>query len=147
MKWTHWRPIEEVCSHRNTAVYKIALLERFEPFEPIKIPRFLKEDKDGILVIGETTQMERRRRYFINGSHSEGILWDKLKKYTGFEKKFPNAVLAYCYSIIEDNKQAKSSESRLIKKYIIQYGEAPPLNSSIPDRYNDEEWQNLSQNC
>jgi hypothetical protein len=144
MKWTHWRPIEEKCSHRNAAVYKIALLKSLESFEPIVIPRFLGEDKEGILTIGETTQMEKRRSQFKNATgHSAGILWFRLMQYTRLRQRFPDPVLAYCYSVVEDKGQAELLENRLIKEYVTNYGEAPPLNSSIPGRDNHEEWARL----
>jgi hypothetical protein len=106
ISWTPWTLIKESCPE-NAAVYKIALLRSFEPLEPIIIPRLLGEDKEGILVIGQTTQMNIRRQGFISGSHSEGILWDKLERYTALQRKFPDYALGYCYSIMENEEQAK----------------------------------------
>lgn len=143
--WTVWKDIGEECDYENAAVYKIALLESLDPLIPIAIPRFLREDKGGILLIGATGNMKRRRREFLNGQHGPASLWRRISTYTEFKKKFPNSMLAYCYTPMKDGEQATALEGTLILEYTVKYGEPPVLNSTIPKRYDDDEWQRLAQ--
>jgi hypothetical protein len=107
---------------------------------PLFVPRFLDVDKRGLLSIGETGNMESRRNKFINAvekcsSHSEGNLLHYLLRYTPLNDRFPNHHIEYRYRGEDDKGTAKAAETRLIKAYIREFGEVPPLNSAIPDRY------------
>lgn len=148
-EWTAWTPIDVKSSHEKAAVYKIALFESLNPLRHSTIRRFLKDDTHAILVIGETGNMERRRRDFDKGPHSAGALWRRISIYTEFKRKYPNCMLAYCYSIVEDGEQAKvlakALQDTLILEYTIEYGEPPLLNSAITKRYDDMEWERLAQ--
>jgi len=111
----------------------------------VAIDRFLDEDKKGVLCIGMTTNMERRRKQFISGEsegycHSEGNLLFLLKKYSRFKKKHSMPKYKYRFQNVSSEGDAKRKERELIKDYVKQYGEVPPLNSVIPDRYHKRSW-------
>jgi len=58
--WTDWKDIEgikEDTIHKGCGVYKIRLANA--KGSPIEIPRFLDKDKDGILMIGQSKNIER----------------------------------------------------------------------------------------
>ncbi|MGA1979348.1 MAG: hypothetical protein ABSG99_02120 [Sedimentisphaerales bacterium] len=144
MQWSAWTPIKNRCNRNSAAVYKIALSEREDSPKPIPMKRFTGTDGEGCLSIGETTDMETRRKQFMGGSHSEGILLNIVKKYCrSYQKQFGNAITIYSYAVVESEDVALKEERELIKKYIMDFGEAPPLNSAVPDRYNYDEWGEL----
>ena len=90
-----------------------------------------------------TTNMERRRSDFIGGSHSEGILFRILNRYTAIRSTYDGARCVYSYCPLDCKQAAIEHERRLIKENVLAFGEAPPLNSAIPDRHNYDEWSEL----
>lgn len=137
-----WRDIEQRAK-RECAVYRIRLVKNTKP---LCIPRFLKADKEGVLCIGYTSNMETRRKRFKRGyltckGHSEGNLLYLLREYSGLRRKYPQTHLEYQYMKKSSKAKSKGEEERLIKKYVKRYGEAPPLNSSIPKRDNQRMWR------
>ena len=140
---TNWKKITERCPHVSYAVYRIAFAKAIDPFQSVPIPRFLGTDEQGILSIGMSRQMERRRTNFVNGPHSEGILYRILQKYCRISEVFPDVICVYSYTPMETEEAAISLERHSIKKYLMRFGEVPPLNSAIPDRYNYDEWDEL----
>jgi hypothetical protein len=84
--------------------------------------------------------MESRRRQFIYAvekcsGHSEGNLLYYLLRHSPLNERFPHHQLEYRFRGEDNKAAAKSAEARLIKAYIREFGEVPPLNSAIPDRY------------
>jgi hypothetical protein len=59
--------------------------------------------------------------------------------------KFPGGRFEYCFARLADENETERLEGRLIKTYFLRFGEPPPLNSSIPDRYNDGVWKELAE--
>lgn len=137
MKWSIWLDINTSSNHYSHAVYEIRLLNA--KGKRISINRFLGVDKEAILAIGMTTNMERRRKQFISGlvncqGHSEGNLLYLLEKYSKFNSKYKKLKYQYRFFKINSKANTKRQERRLIKDYVKQYGEVPPVNSAIPDR-------------
>jgi hypothetical protein len=121
------------------AVYKYRLV-----FDggPVAIPRFLDTDADGIWSFGETSAMETRRRRFcksIRGGygHPSGKLLALVSEFGLLSKKFPECTLQYTFTVALSKPAAKEKEDELILCYILKYGEPPPANSTIPDRWNE----------
>jgi hypothetical protein len=138
MNWSDWQPLEKQSSHSGPAVYELRMVRGKN--NPVSIPRFLACDKNGLLSIGSTTRMESRRKQFICGrekcyGHSEGNLLNLLIKHASLDKRFSGYRLEFRYRPVADKAQAKSAEERLIKEYVREFGEAPPLNSAIPGWY------------
>jgi hypothetical protein len=144
MSWSDWGPLNRPCGHSRTAVYELRLVNGRA--RPISLPRFLAIDDCGLLSIGETGNMESRRRQFIRAlekcsGHSEGNLLYYLLRHTPLRLRFPDHRLEYRFHKEPDKAAAKLAEARMIKAYIRKFGEAPPLNSAIPDRYGEWEYE------
>ena len=129
-------PAQKVC-----AVYRIRLVKTKN--KPISVSRFLGSDKEGVLCIGRASNMQNRRTQFVSGSkgHSEGRLLCFLRKYSGLQRKYPRVPLEYQYVTTGSVRESKRQEEELIKKYVREYGEVPPLNSTIPGRERSDSWQ------
>jgi len=142
MKWTSWRKLETSTIFNGPGVYKIRLLIEGNP---LTIPRFLGEDRSGLLSIGVSGNLEYRRQQFITGlrkgrRHSEGNLLYLLKRYAALERKVGPCSFHYAFCSSNHRRTAEHLEGKLIKQYVKRYGEVPPLNSAIPDRYNAASW-------
>lgn len=86
--------------------------------------------------------MESRRRQFVRAlkkgsGHSEGNLLYYLLRHTSLRQRFPDHRLEFRFRKEAGKAAAEVAEGRMIKAYIREFGEAPPLNSVIPDRYGD----------
>jgi hypothetical protein len=143
MKWTPWKKIEAPSERSEPAAYRIALLDAAGV--PLPLSRMLGIDRDGLLSIGKTTSMESRRRQFVSGmtrcyGHSEGNLLHLLLRYSRLKEIVANATIVYQFVDASTDKEAKSAEARLLKDYLIRFGELPPLNSAIPNRYDEQTW-------
>jgi hypothetical protein len=146
LQWSDWTPITKECSQSSPVVYRIAIAKKDTQVELIPIGRLAGVDGDGILLIGKAIKMETRRRQFLNpnGAHSEGILFKLIKAYSRqFQEKYANSSCVYSYAVASDGAEALKIKQQQIKKYVMHYGETPPLNSAIPDRYNYDEWNQL----
>jgi len=143
MNWSFWKNIDKAARHDSHAVYEIRLVNT--QGTSVAINRFLGKDKKGLLSIGMTTNMERRRKQFISGEdrcqgHSEGNLLFLLKEYSRFRTKHPLPKYQYRFQKVISEDETKRKERKLIKDYVRQYGEVPPLNSAIPGRYEEMSW-------
>jgi hypothetical protein len=135
--WSAWIKLEQAANYNDPAVYKIRLCRSGAP---VSISRFLGSDDDGLLCIGKTSNLEQRRKDFINGitngnGHSEGNLIYILERITSLSVNHPNREYEYSYIKAKRNGEKDTLEEKHIKAYVKQFGEAPPLNSSIPNRY------------
>ncbi len=136
-KWTKWADISQRTDNDCT-VYKIRFIA--ESGKPIIIKRFFAEDREGILSIGKTTNMERRRTEFLRGyerfitGHVAGRLLYFLKQQQFFKDHFSNCQCQYCFKSCAFSEEAVRIEKKLIIEYVCKYGEVPPLNSVIPGR-------------
>jgi hypothetical protein len=109
-----------------------------------KLGRLLKADNEGIMCIGHTRQMEQRRAQFVSAinrasGHSEMNLVYYLKAYTNFSNRFKDTNFQYSFCKCSGVDESKKKEEKLIKSYFKEFGEVPPLNSAIPNRY--ENWE------
>jgi hypothetical protein len=96
-------------------------------------------DQDGLICIGKTGDMEGRRKQFMNGlngrfGHSEGNLLHILEKISPLRTTYEGYRYQYSFAKLDGGLEGKEEE-RQIKAYVKQFGEVPPLNSAIPDRY------------
>jgi hypothetical protein len=144
-KWTDWFSIDDKCDYQEAAVYKVRLANANG--NAYTLERLLKADKKGIMCIGHTSKMKQRRAQFVSAikrasGHSEMNLVYYLEHCTGFKKKFKNSQFQYCFRKCSNVAKSKSEEEQLIKAYFKRFGEVPPLNSAIPNRY-EENWEQL----
>ncbi len=141
--WAHWNSIYVASNLDTNTVYKIRIISKGIP---ITIGRFLGVDKQGLLCIGTSSHMERRRKKFIQGitkgrGHSEANLLHLIRRYTEIDNIFPEFELEYSFIQINYEEEAKILEETLIKVYVSRFGEVPPLNSAIPGRYDLGTWE------
>ena len=142
MCWTKWKNIDVESEHNghpynDCAIYKVRMRVGNKTET---IPRFFEADKKGLLYIGKTTNLERRRRQFISGwergyGHAGANLLYWLDNNTNIRRRFKNYICEYSFKRIKRN-QLKRLESQEIREYVKRYGEVPPLNSIFPGRNN-----------
>jgi hypothetical protein len=142
LDWTPWEAVEAPSATKGSAVYRFRLIG--PSGRPLSIPRFMREDPDGILSIGVSGNMDRRRRRFIRGfskgrGHSEANLLYIINKYSALHGVKLDQI-QYSYSSCPTKQVAEELEEALIKRYFLTFGEPPPLNSAIPRRYEKTGW-------
>ena len=143
MKWTKWRSAEKEVGYTGPAVYRIRMVRNHKPFQ---IHRFLSVDKRGIFAIGQTVNVENRRkrlkRSLASGrGHAEANLLFLLPNYSRLKKVYKGYAVEYSFAKVRSKKAAERRERDLLKRYVKQFGEVPPLNSVIPYRYDQESWR------
>lgn len=141
-RWMDWFNINGKCNHQGPAVYKVRLIG--VNGNRCQLERLLKADQEGIMCIGNTSNMEQRRKQFLSGvsratGHSEMNLICYLKAYTNFPNRFKDTNFQYSFCECSDVTESRKEEEKLIKSYFKEFGEVPPLNSAIPKRY--EGWE------
>jgi len=145
--WSEWTDIKQNANHGGCGVYKIRLAYSKGP--PIEIHRFLDNDRDGILLIGSSEDIERRIKYFRGAmegkryAHAEGQRLNLIKIYTNFMERYKNSRLQYSFKKLQNKEEVQVEEERLLKCYFKIYGEVPPLNNNLPDKNID--WENLDR--
>lgn len=134
----NWGAISEPTHHNGFAVYAIRLLKNHMV---IPINRFLGTDTEGLLTLGMTTNLESRRRQFIQGlkkgyGHSSAnLIFILMRDSPAFANLVPEPEYQIAYRIAESNAEARKLESEFTKKYFNRFGECPPLTSVLPNRY------------
>lgn len=141
-----WNNINCESGKNCKAVYKIRLVNNLK--NPKSIQRFLGKDKEGILMIGQTNDMENRlqkfKQAFAKGEahHSEGKLLHIIVATIEHPRlKIGVKDIEYCFESFTNIEAAKKSEEKSLKSYVKKYGEAPPLNSIIPHRDTARFWK------
>jgi hypothetical protein len=71
--------------------------------------------------------------------HAEGYKLFLVGEYCFKNCKAPK--IQYSYKKSANQNNAKKEEERLLKCYFRRFGEVPPLNSNLPNKYFD--WENL----
>ena len=140
-------PIKKPAHHSGPAVYLVRI--RIDGVTQA-LPRFLGEDKYGRLTIGMTGNMENRRRQFMRGlasgrGHSEANLLHQLLGLRPFRSRLPGCVYEYRFTRTRTRGAAGHLEETLLKDYLRRFGEVPPLNSVIPNRYSDRAVKDVSR--
>lgn len=123
-------------AYTGFGVYKIRL---FRDEKPVRIHRFQGVDETGLLLIGRSVDIDRRRRQFVNSSkgrhgHSEGIQWYLVTRFSEIDKQ---TSLRFEFVKLESERKAKERERVELQDYFERYLETPPLNAAIPKR---KEW-------
>jgi len=130
MNWSNWENIENLPDYEGKGVYRFRLVDN--KGKSISIQRFLGEDKDGIIVIGEAENIKTRLKQFNKVviekkkyPHSEGLTIHLLRSITKFDEKYEMCTFQYTYSKVDEHKE---EEKKLLESYFMEYGEIPPLN-------------------
>ena len=140
--WSRWKSIHDGSEHTRPAIYKIRAMKNGHP---LTIQRFLDTDIHGLLCVGQTEKMERRRRQFDSGvrigkGHSEAKLLYLLERCARLKKRLPGLVIKYSFQKKRTKAAAQNGEKEILRSYFKRFGEVPPLNSSIPARRDPESW-------
>src|SRR5205814_4241887 len=127
----YWLPIKQSARYSESAVYVIRMLKRGRI---VAIPRFFGIDREGILTIGMTTNMDQRRKQFISGytrghGHSAGDLLFRMKR--PFVSQFKSVDYEYAFQSVKNAAESRRIEMDLTHTYWRRYGEAPPLTSAL----------------
>jgi len=144
--WLGWIDIEENPDFDGCGVYRVRLVDS-KGF-PIEIPRFLDNDKDGILQISRSENIKKGINFFrgaIEGkkyANAEGKRLYLIKKHTNFPEMHKNYRVQYSIMKWADKREARIEQERLLKWYIKRYGEAPPVNNYFTEKYID--WESLN---
>jgi hypothetical protein len=145
-RWLGWIDIEENPDFDGCGVYKVRLVNS-KGF-PVEIPRFLDNDKDGILQISRSENIRKGINFFRGAmggkkyANSEGKRLYLIKKYTNFTGIYMDYRLQYSFMEWTDKRKARIEQERLLKWYIKRYGEAPPINNYLTEKYID--WESLN---
>jgi hypothetical protein len=106
-------------NNKNYVVYKVCLINPDDSH--VEIKRFLGVDEEGILEIGETGDIETRKKDFNRGSssHSAGKRLERIKQYSNKYNKLYNNHKAKFYIIktVSSEEEAMKEEARLQKCY------------------------------
>lgn len=138
MKWQDWKGVREECQHKAYAIYEFRIID--QEGRVVSIPRFAREDQEGILCIGKASNMARRLKQFRTGvekcnGHSEAKLIHLVNKHCdNFSIDLSKVQYRYCKC---SESELDQIEEEHIKAYVKKYGEVPPFNSSIPKRYGE----------
>lgn len=113
-------------------IYRIRL---FKKGKPVEICRFGGVDETGLLLVGRSVDIERRREQFIRSSkgkhgHSEGIQWWLVTRFSDIGKQ---SSLRFEFVRLSEEK-AREREKAELQDYFKRYLETPPLNATIPQR-------------
>jgi len=115
-------------------VYRLQSLTRLGA-RPRMIPRVCKRDRDGILYIGRSVNLKKRIKLLVKGLHKTAR-HTATRSYayaTALQHAYPTHKLVITWAVEANYKQVESS---LIGDYIQEFGEAPPLNSTVrADRF------------
>jgi len=133
MEWIS-QDIDKPTQCTKPGVYRIKL---FQMGRPVRIKRFGGVDRDGILAIGYSKNIEERRKQFLRASkghdhHSEGIQWYLVKRVSVL--KDDQYSLKFEFREAESVEEAKKAESEEIWSYFKKFWEPPPLNAAISER-------------
>jgi hypothetical protein len=145
-EWLGWIDIEENPDFDGCGVYRVRLVDS-KGF-PIEIPRFLDNDKDGILQISQYSNIRKGIKLFRGALEGKkyscpaGQRLYLIKKYINFTELHRDHRLQYSVMKWGDRKEARIEQERLLKWYIKRYGEAPPVNNNLTEEYID--WESLN---
>jgi hypothetical protein len=143
-EWNDWVPLNLKIDYKLPAVYEIRLKNLNKG-----IQRWLKEDSEGILCIGKTKNLNKRRKQFIaslskKSQHSEArTLVVIFNESNNFKNKYSlnledlHKNLEIRYRKYDTNSKATQGEKERLNQYILDHGETPPLNLNIPGRKKD----------
>ena len=129
----NWSAITDGTSYSGVAVYAVRLLQHGRV---VRICRFLGIDSEGILTIGMTTNLDRRRRGFISGSkrghgHSAGNLLYPLLRNRPSRRKLRSPAFQLAFKAMPNREAARKREITLTHQYWKRFGEVPPLTSAL----------------
>jgi len=147
MEWSDWIPFLEINRHNipeRPGVYII----RYSQIKgaPAKVSRAYGIDKQGILSIGETSNLRDRLRGFyrtIKGnrrSSNHAASWYYVS--CRYDRFFKKEGLQFRFKVTNTKEEAEREEFILLAKYRNKFLDLPPLNNN-PGKYPEEDWKEI----
>ncbi len=65
--------------------------------------------------------------------------------HSSIAEAYPNSEIHLVFATFTTRGEAEALEEVLLKRYLIKYGEIPPLNSAIPNRYHWTSWEDAAK--
>jgi hypothetical protein len=134
--WSEWIAIDGVAKYEDPALDAGGVFElrAVDPdCQPVSIARFLGADTGGVLYIGSSRSSIRSRLKRLPFARRKGVRVEPvgyrlflLDQIPAFQTSLANTSLEIRFAEVEF---PKDQESRLVRLYVEQYGELPPLNS------------------
>jgi hypothetical protein len=107
------------------------------------------KDKSGILVFGESVNVGNRLLQFLNASngrrvpHAEGERLFLVQYKSQFQKQVhKDTKIQFTVMQLSSKTEAEQQEEKVLKLYFQDFGELPPLNSTLEDKHFPD-WKNL----
>ena len=127
--WSAWFPLDPQTiatkAPPRPGSYKISCGKRIE--------RLVGEDEDGVLMIGESSDLQYRIGQFHRtvldpktSSHSEGNTFYNL----AMREHFPISTLRFRFAVTESKREARALEEKELNDYENVHLELPPLNTA-----------------
>lgn len=125
-----YEQITKISPAKNTGIYILRKYNSKGVITPI--PRLIKLDTEGILYIGKSDDLTRRLGVLVNlingttktGKHSMGR---RFQEVSILKQHIKPENLKLHITIIDKPREL---ESKLLDKYLNEFGELPPLNNS-----------------
>jgi hypothetical protein len=128
-----------------SCIYRVHLMDPDDHFKFFPIPRAGGTDPRGVMEIGETCDMARRKRqirFDITGRLTSGEwsmfhhvwdLCDRLRDLFGSRKELERSLGYTC--IVTPPELRRLRESQALDEYVGAFAEAPPVNSQVPGKW------------
>jgi len=135
--WTNCGQIQK-STIEDSGIYRVRWMRGSRPIHP---NRCLGRDDLGILAIGKAISLNTRRAAFVravestSANHSEGKLLGILVGYSTFPHNVLKQLFWECR--VCRTKGLAYEEELEIKRYILSFGQTPPLNCAIPNRFGE----------
>jgi len=139
-----WKIFEPDCVQRDiSAVYRIQVMNPDDPLRPFLIHRFVYDDKEGIIELGQTENLLTKRWKFKQGvlkgnpADSEGFTFHYLHTENEWlrdtfgtkEDLYNHTRISY---IPVQKRYLRLAECGLIDEYIGEFAEPPVINGQVP---------------
>ena len=135
--WSGWAPIDAVPYYKEYAAYEIRMVRNGKP---IPIKRWCGTDRTGIVCIGGGNLKVKWDFFYyaairkVRVPHSAGRLYSILMQSTKLRGKIGDHQFEIRYRPVKSKNEGEKLEAILSKKYLMKFGEMPPLNSTIPSK-------------
>lgn len=147
LDWSDWTPLESLEETEDprlqkTGVYQVRIVR---DGEPVTIPRWLGEDEQGLVYIGEG-QLDTRLCEFEAGirrysSHTAGKKrWILHRHVPAYEDRFGGHERECRWAQVPKGI-SKDVEHDLLARYLRKFGEPPPLNTQSPIKKGRDFWR------
>ncbi len=100
--------------------------------KPIRVPRALGIDYEGVIDIGESDNLIKRLSYFWGRATGKSYSHSAADEYISWEMRrhWPLELLRFDFIHVDDKTAAEKLELKMIDEYRARFYDRPPLNKS-----------------